>query len=64
MRSIDQVDCGYLADPYTKDVCAMTKVLVLYYSPSLNEIEAARYQGSHVARVARALALAPPRDVA
>ena len=42
----------------------MTKVLVLYYSPSLNEIEAARYQGSHVARVARALALAPAMDAA
>ncbi|MBY0269247.1 MAG: NAD(P)H:quinone oxidoreductase [Burkholderiales bacterium] len=28
--------------------------------PSLNEFEAARYQGGHVARVARALALAKP----
>lgn len=32
--------------------------------PSLNEIEAARYQGGHVARVARALALSQPMAVA
>lgn len=32
--------------------------------PSLNEIEAARYQGAHVARVARALSLSQPMAVA
>lgn len=32
--------------------------------PSQNEIDAARYQGGHVARVARALALSPPMVVA